>query len=233
MSDVLGPIAARLQSTLIAPATTVADIESHCADCVAYGFQAAMVPARWVPLSRELLAGTGVLVASAADFPFGAMTTRGLVAEIGALVDAGVDQIDVGLPMGLIRSGDVGALAIHIAAAVSAAGVVPLKAMLELPLLTAEERDIAVDVCVDAGISYLKNASSGAVGVATPEDIAYLRRRAPHHIGIKASGGIKTLAHVVALLEAGADLAGTSNAVEIVTSAGSRARPSRDPAPSY
>lgn len=209
-------IAARLQSTLIAPGLTAADVEAHCTQCVEHGFNAAMIPARWVPVARAVLAGSGVLVASAADFPFGAMTTEGLVAEIRALVASGVDQVDVGLPVGLLRGGEARAFAAHVAAAVAAAGPVPLKAMLELPLLAAPERDAVVDICVEAGVRYLKNASGGAVGVARPEEIAYLRARAPQHVGIKASGGIRTLAHAQALVEAGADLVGTASAMAIV-----------------
>ncbi|HUY61718.1 MAG TPA: deoxyribose-phosphate aldolase [Candidatus Dormibacteraeota bacterium] len=237
MTSASRSVAARLQSTLIAPGLTAADIEAHCTQCVEYGFNAAMIPARWVPVARAVLAGSGVLVASAADFPFGAMTTQGLVAEIQALVTSGVDQIDVGLPVGLLRGGEASVFAAHVAAAVAAAGPVPLKAMLELPLLAPSERDAAVDICVEAGIRYLKNASSGAVGVARPEDIAYLRGRAPGHVGIKASGGIKTLAHALALVDAGADLVGTGSAVAIAAGAdpatGASGHPVRDAAPPY
>ena len=88
--------------------------------------------------------------------------------------------------------------------------------MLELPLLTPQQRDRAVALSIEAGVSYLKNASGGAVGVATPEDIRFLRRVAPAHIRVKASGGIKTAQQVRDLLAAGADLVGTSSGVRIM-----------------
>jgi len=88
--------------------------------------------------------------------------------------------------------------------------------MLELPLLDAAQKERAVKLSVEAGAAFLKNASGGAVGTATPEDIRFLRERAPRTIGIKASGGIRTAGQVEELLNAGADLVGTSAGVEIV-----------------
>jgi deoxyribose-phosphate aldolase len=102
---------------------------------------------------------------------------------------------------------------------VKAAGSAPVKIMLELPLLDARQKERAVWLSVEAGAEYLKNASGGAVGVATPEQIAFLRKLAPARVRVKASGGIKTAQQVRDLIAAGADVVGTSAAVEIVTEA--------------
>ena len=88
--------------------------------------------------------------------------------------------------------------------------------MLELPLLNAKQRERAIALSLEAGVSYLKNASGGAVGVATPDDIRFLRRLAPANVRVKASGGIKTAQQVRDLLDAGADLVGTSSGVRIM-----------------
>jgi deoxyribose-phosphate aldolase len=66
------------------------------------------------------------------------------------------------------------------------------------------------------GVSYLKNASSGVVGVATPEQIAFLRRLAPPNVRVKASGGIKTAQQIEDFVRAGADLVGTSAGAQIM-----------------
>ena len=89
--------------------------------------------------------------------------------------------------------------------------------MLELPLLNADQKERAVALSVGAGVAYLKNASGGAVGVATPEQIAFLRRLAPPHVRVKASGGIKTAQQVLNLVQAGADLVGTSSGAQIMS----------------
>jgi deoxyribose-phosphate aldolase len=82
--------------------------------------------------------------------------------------------------------------------------------------LNEQQRDRAIALSIDAGASYLKNASGGAVGVATPDQIRFLRAAAPPHIRVKASGGIKTAQQVRDLLAAGADLVGTSSGVRIM-----------------
>ncbi len=109
-----------------------------------------------------------------------------------------------------------------IAGVVRAAGV-PIKVMLELPMLTPAEREAAVELSVEAGAAYLKNASSGSVEVANPATIAWLVERAPDGVLVKASGAIKSFEQSVALLEAGASLLGTSAGIAIVTG-GSAAR---------
>jgi deoxyribose-phosphate aldolase len=138
------------------------------------------------------------------------------VTEAANLVDLGAQEIDIGVPIGLLKANQDTELYADLVAIVDAVKPIPVKAMLELPLLTAAERDRIVDLAVQAGVSYLKNASAGSVGVATPEDIAYLRARAPAHVKVKASGGIKTYEQVQALIAAGADVVGTSAAVAII-----------------
>lgn len=209
-------IAGRIQSTLIHAGVTVEELERLCRDCRRFGFNAAMVPPRLVRLALEYLSGSGVVLASAVDFPLGVMTTVGRQAEACAIVAAGAGEIDVGLPVGLVKTGGYAELQADLTAVVRAVEPIPVKVMLELPLLSPEERDRVVDLAVDAGVAYVKNASSGAVGAATPADIAYLRARVPATVGVKASGGIKRYDQVVALLAAGADLVGTSAAVAIM-----------------
>ena len=92
----------------------------------------------------------------------------------------------------------------------------PVKIMLELPLLNPQQKERAVALSVEAGVLYLKNASGGAVGIATPSEIQFLRRLAPPQVRVKASGGIKTAKQVQELLDAGADLVGTSSGVQIM-----------------
>lgn len=210
-------LASRIQYTRIHIGVTEAEIEEHCRACLEYGFDAAMIPGTWVPLARRLLKGSNVKVASAVDFPLGIMSTRGRVAEAAALVEAGADELDIALNIGLLRSGKDAEFEADIAAVVRAAQGRPIKVMLELPLLTPDERERAIRASLAAGARYLKNASSGAVGTATPEDMRYLRERAWEGVGVKASGGIRTLEQTLSLIEAGADLVGTSAAIEIVT----------------
>jgi deoxyribose-phosphate aldolase len=209
-------LARRIQHTLISNALTETLWEAHLTECLKYGFHAAMIPGAWVTRTAQRLHGTGIRVASFIDFPYGTMTSRGKADEARHLVDDGTEEIDLMPNVGFLLSGMEREYRDDIRGVVEAAGKVPVKLMLELPLLNPQQRERAVALSTDAGVSYLKNASGGAVGLATPEDIRFLRRVAPSHVRVKASGGIKTARQVRELLDAGADLVGTSSGVRIM-----------------
>lgn len=210
-------LAGRIQHTLYDVGTSQADLERHCAECVEHGFNAAMVPARFVAAAVRALAGTDTLVVTAVDFPIGLMSTSGRVAEATAAVAAGAAQVDLAVPVGLLHDGEDDLFAESIAVVVEAIDPIAVKVMLELPLLTDAEKAAAVELACEAGAAYLKNASSGQIEVASPESIRYLAERAPEGVLVKASGGIKSRQQVVELLSAGAAKVGTSAGIAIVT----------------
>ncbi len=212
-------VVGRIQHTLIRTDATHDDVVRHCRECLEYGFDAAMLSGDWLPLARAELKGSRVRTAAALDFPVAAMTTAGRVAEARALVEAGADEIDASCKIGWLRSGREREFLDDLAAVVCAAAPARVKAMLELPLLTPAERERAVALAVEAGVAFVKNASSGAVGRATPAEIRFLRDRVPAGVGVKASGGIDTYDLTVSLLRAGADLLGSSAGVAIAVAA--------------
>lgn len=212
-------LAARIQHTRIAVGTTRDQMRTHLEEALEHGFDAAMVAGSWVPLAAEVLAGCDVTVASALDFPtVGVMTSVGKAAEAAELVRLGAREIDMGVQIGWLKSGDYDGFRRDIEGVVRAAGV-PIKVMLELPLLTEDEKAAAVELSCEAGAAYLKNASSGAIETANPASIRYLVERAPAGVLVKASGGITTRAQVLALLEAGAAKVGTSAGLAILADA--------------
>lgn len=213
-------LAARIQNTLIGPAVTAAQVEAHVTSGVRLGFNGITVPGCWVGYARELLRRSGnpsLKLGALIDFPYGSATSAERAAGASALTAAGVDEIDATVSIGLLLSGRRSEFADDLGRIVAAAAPTPVKFMLELPLLDAPKRDFVVDAAVAAGAAFVKNASRGAVGIADPAQIAYLRRRVPKGVGVKASGGIRTLQQVRDLLAAGADLIGTSAGVAIVT----------------
>ena len=214
--------AARIQSTLISNHVTQAHWEEHLAECLKYRFHAAMIPPAWVKKTSEALRGRGIRVASFLDIPFGTMTSAGKAYESARLVEDGVEEIDLMPNVGFLLSGMEKEYFEDIRGVVESAKGIPVKVMLELPLLDARQSERAVALSVEAGVAYLKNISSGMVGVAKPEEIRFLRMLAPANIRIKASGGIKTAKQVRELLEAGADLVGTSAGVQIMQEFGAR-----------
>ncbi len=210
-------LAPYIQHTRIDVGLTREDMLAHADETVEYGFNAAMVPGSWVGLVAGELAGTGIEIASAVDFPqVGVMSSAGKAAEAAELVRLGATQLDIGVQIGWLKSGMFDEFREDIANVVRAAGV-PVKVMLELSLLTAGERETAVELAIEAGAAYLKNASSGAIETANPESIRFLVERAPAGVLVKASGAIKSYRQALTLIDAGAVLLGTSAGVAIVT----------------
>ncbi len=209
-------LAQHIQHTLISNVFTETLWRRHIDECLKYGFHAAMLPGAWVKRTKQALDGTGVRVASFIDFPYGTMTSAGKASEARHLVAEGAEEIDLMPNVGFLLSGMEKEYFDDIRGVVSAAENVPVKIMLELPLLSPEQRERAIALSIEAGVKYLKNASGGAVGIATPDEIRFLRRVAPPQVGVKASGGIKTAQQVRALIKAGADLVGTSSGAQIM-----------------
>jgi deoxyribose-phosphate aldolase len=209
-------LARRIQHTIISNVLTESLWRQHVDECLKYNFHAAMVPAAWVRRTVQALHDTSIRTASFIDFPYGTMTSAGKALEARQLADEGAQEIDLMPNVGFLLSGMDREYFADIRGVVEAAGAIPVKIMLELPLLSPQQRERAVALSVEAGVAYLKNASGGAVGTATPHDIQFLRRLAPDRVRVKASGGIKTAQQVRDLIAAGADLVGTSSGVKIV-----------------
>jgi deoxyribose-phosphate aldolase len=216
-------LAPYIQHTKIELGSTRDEMIAHAKETVEYGFNAAMVPASWVPLVASELAGTGIGIASALDFPtVGVMTSAGKAAEAAEIARLGATQLDIGVQIGWLKSGMYDEFREDIAGVVRASGI-PVKVMLELPLLTDAEKETAVELAQEAGAAYLKNASSGAVEVANPDSIRFLVERARPGVLVKASGSIKSYPQAISLLGAGAVLMGTSAGIQIVTDTGNEA----------
>lgn len=210
-------LAPYLQHTLISVGITRSEIVAHAQQAIKHGFDAAMVPGSWVQVVAGELAGTGVGVASALDFPtVGVSTSSGKAFEAEQLVKAGATEIDIGVQIGWLKSGMYDDFREDIAGVVRASGV-PVKVMLELPILTPNEREVAVQLAIEAGARFLKNCSSGQIETANVASIRYLVERAPEGVKVKASGSINHYEQAISLLQAGAAVLGTSAGISIIS----------------
>ncbi|MDA8192747.1 MAG: deoxyribose-phosphate aldolase [Thermaerobacter sp.] len=207
-----------IQHTLVRPDATIADIERVCRECVSYHFDAVMVMPLFLATARELLTDTDVKLATAVGFPMGGMTTAAKVFEVHEARRQGAQQVDFMPALSWLKSGRRQRFLDDMRAVVEAAEGMPVKVMLEFGLLTADEKRIAAELAIEAGAAYLKNSSGwGQGGQATVADIQFLKDIAQGRAKVKASGGIRTQVQALSLLEAGADLLGTSAGVQIVT----------------
>lgn len=216
-------LAKRIQFTLVRADATAADIRRHCEAASQAAVQGVMIQPCWVRLAREILAGSGLRVATAVAYPMGGETTDMKVALMREAVRLGADEIDFQPNIGFLRSGMLEEFAAEIRMVVAAADGRPVKSMSEFGFLNEEQRRLCVEIAEECGVAQIKNASGIGPGgsPATVEDIRFIRRHLKGRAGVKASGGIRSRAQAEALIAAGADLLGTSAALEIL--AGSEA----------
>lgn len=220
-------LAARIDHTLLRPEATPGDIDRLCEEALRYGCAAVCVNPVYVARAVARLAGTPVKVATVVGFPLGASLTATKVAEATLALGQGAREIDMVLPIGLLKAGEIHAVRADLQAVVAvchAAGAL-CKVILETALLTAEEKVLAARLAVEAGADFVKTSTGFGPGGATVEDVALLRRAVGPSIGVKAAGGIRTAEQAIAMLEAGADRLGTSATVAIL-----EALPSASPA---
>ena len=211
-------LAAVIDHTLLKPEAMDKDVIRLCEEAATHRFACAMVNPCWVPLAYSVLSGSGVPVGVVLGFPLGATTTASKREEALEMVKLGAHEIDMVLNIGMLRSGLFAQLDQDIrsvAEVVHGAGAV-LKVILETCLLTMEEKLRAALMATTAGADFLKTSTGFSTHGATAEDVALLRGVAGNTCGVKASGGIRTLADTRAMLQAGANRIGASAGVKIL-----------------
>jgi deoxyribose-phosphate aldolase len=223
-------LAATLDQTLLKPDVTAADVARACEDAARHRFACLVVNPCWIALAHSALAGTGVNVASVVGFPLGASLTRMKREEADSALRLGAAELDMVINIGALKGRDNTVVQNDIAAVVEvahAAGA-PVKAILETCLLTLEEKLRASEICVSAGVDFLKTSTGFSASGATVGDVSLLRGVAGGHCGVKAAGGLRTLESVRAMIDAGANRIGTSSGVAILQSYMEQDRVARD-----
>ncbi len=211
-------LAAVIDHTLLKPEATQEQIIRLCREAAEHRFACAMVNPTWTALAFAELAGTGIPVGVVVGFPLGASLGTSKRDEAAALVKIGAHDVDMVISVGLLKSGENQAVQQEIEGVVRVAhdaGAI-VKVILETCLLSVEEKLRASDLAIAAGADFLKTSTGFSTGGATPDDVAMMRGVAGGRCGVKASGGIRTLADARRMLEAGANRIGASASVAIV-----------------
>ena len=214
-------IAEKIQHTLLKITATDDDIKLLCSDARNYNFQAVCVQPMWASLAVNELNNSNTVVCAVADFPHGACGMKAKAAEVSDLVYKGVEEIDVVCKIGYLRSGMYDEFRDDLAVVSNAAQGKITKVILETSILTDEELQRAVELSIEAGIDYIKTASGFNGPGATVPIIERMYELAAGRIKVKAAGGIRCYDDAVAMVNAGADVLGTSSGVAIVTGEGS------------
>lgn len=220
------PLARIIDHTALKPETTEDDIRQLCKDAEQYCFASVCVNPCYVPLAAEVLAGSPIAVCTVIGFPLGATLTAVKAAEAELAVRDGAGEVDMVINVGKLKSEQYGYVEKDIRAVVEAARSsrrgrtgtqrALVKVIIETALLTDEEKVVACVLARNAGADFVKTSTGFSRGGATAADVALMRRVVGQQMGVKASGGVRTLEDAQTMVAHGATRIGASASVAIL-----------------
>lgn len=210
-------LAQYIDHTILKPETLLSAVEKVCEEARTHHFYSVCINPHYVATVKALLEGSEVKITSVIGFPLGAHKTATKVFETTEALKDGADEIDMVINVAALKNKDY-ALVLSDIKGVRA--VIPqpkvLKVIIEACLLTEEEKIKACELSVEAGADFVKTSTGFSTGGATLEDIKLMRQTVGPRVGVKASGGIRSKAQVLELIEAGASRIGASSSVQII-----------------
>ena len=214
-------MAAWIDHTLLKPEASAAQVKTLCQEAVQHGFASVCINPAYVPLAYGLLAKSAVQVCTVVGFPLGASLPTYKVFETLACINAGAAEIDMVINIGALKSQAYGLVLNDIQTVVQTAhnqGAI-VKVIIEATLLTRWEKLVACLFSQAAGADFIKTSTGFGPGGATVEDVTLMRRVVGAQTGVKAAGGIRSLADARAMIRAGANRLGASAGVKIMQEA--------------
>ena len=202
--------------SILKPTATAADISAGCQSAKKHGFKLLMVQPRHAELAIREMAGSGVLVGIVVGFPHGADLTETKAFTAAQLSAIGADELDMVMDLGGFKAGDHAAVIRDIEAVVKAAGSAIVKVILETSELNKDEIVTACRLVQKAGAHFVKTSTGFTAKGADASDIRLMRDTVGPTMGVKASGGIRTLDQALAMLDAGANRIGVSAGEELL-----------------
>jgi len=218
-ADVPIDLARYIDHTLLKPEANAEDIDELCAEAREYKFASVCINPTWVRRAANSLRGSGVVTCTVIGFPLGATTTAIKAMEARRALREGAREVDMVLNVGALKSGDYDQVREDIAQVAEAAHEVGglCKVILETALLTDEEKVVASALAKEAKADFVKTSTGFGSGGATVYDVALMRETVGPDMGVKASGGVRTLEDVEDMIAAGATRIGASAGVQIVS----------------
>jgi len=202
-------VPARIEHTVLGPTTTWADATAVLDTALREGMRACIPPCY---VERAVDYAPGVDITAVVGFPHGQHTTAVKCREAEQAWKAGAAELDMVANVGAVRGGDGDALRADVAEVVATVPV-PLKVIVEAPLLSEADLRRACALAAEADADYVKTATGFSEGGATVEDVAVMSEYLP----VKASSGIGSWEKARAMFEAGAERIGASSGDAIVT----------------
>ncbi len=206
-----------IDHTLLKTDAQKKDLDKLLLEAKKYNFMSVCVSPIWVKYAAEQLKDTNVKVCTVIGFPQGATPTEVKVFETKNAIENGATEVDMVIPVGVLKDKDYIAVENDIRAVVEVAKSKALtKVIIETCLLTDEEKIMACKLSKSAGADFVKTSTGFSTAGATVKDIRLMRETVGEQMGVKASGGVRSREDADAMIKAGATRIGTSNGVKIV-----------------
>lgn len=211
-----------IDHTLLKPEATKAQIAKLCQEARQYDFASVCVNTCYVPLAKELLAGSDVKVCCVVGFPLGAMDTVSKAFEAKTAVANGAQEVDMVINIGALKDKDYDYVTKDIAAVVEASKPAIVKVIIEACLLTDEEKVEACKCSMNAKAEFVKTSTGFSTHGATSEDVALMKKTVGNVCKVKAAGGVRSYDDAMKMIEAGADRLGCSAGIKVMEEAKAR-----------
>lgn len=211
-----------IDHTLLKPEATKEQITKLCEEARQYDFASVCVNTCYVPLAKQLLAGSDVKVCCVVGFPLGAMDTVSKAFEAKTAVENGAQEVDMVINIGALKDKDCDYVTKDIAAVVEASKPAIVKVIIEACLLTDEEKVEACKCSMNAKAEFVKTSTGFSTHGATPEDVALMKKTVGDVCKVKAAGGVRSYDDAMKMIEAGADRLGCSAGIKVMEEAKAR-----------
>ena len=209
-------LAATIDHAILKPELTRTEVDAELDIAAEWKVFSVCVRPSDIAHAVERLAGSGVAVGTVIGFPHGTTSTAAKVAEVRQALADGASEFDMVINIGALRSGFDDAVAADIAAVVEAASGRVTKVILETALLDDEQIARGSRLTERGGADFVKTSTGFAGGGATVEHVRLMRDNVGEGVQVKASGGVRSYADALAMLDAGATRLGTSGSAVIL-----------------
>jgi deoxyribose-phosphate aldolase len=211
-------VASLIDHTLLKPEAAERDIVLLCKEAREFAFASVCINPYWVALAADQLSGSSVRVCTVVGFPLGANHSRTKLAEADIALSEGATELDMVQNIGALRSHALDAVQEDIAqiARLAHSRGALLKVILETCLLSEEEKITSCRLASEASADFVKTSTGFSAAGATVADVQLMRQYAGPSVGVKASGGVRTLDALRQMVGAGANRIGTSSGVAIL-----------------
>lgn len=209
-------LARMIDHTILKADATEMEVEKLCTEALEYNFASVCINPSMVEKAANMLKGSDVKVCTVIGFPLGATTTEVKAFETEDVIKKGATEVDMVINIGKLKEGNIEYVKKDIEAVVNAAkGKALTKVIIETCLLTDEEKVTACKLSKEAGADFVKTSTGFSTGGATASDIKLMRETVGPDLGVKASGGVRSLEDAMAMIENGATRIGASASIAI------------------